>query len=122
MLGTTSRTVLAVIIFLCSTCGIAGDTGVYGVRIATLDTRGSVVLFSVTGATPPNTCTHWGRHFYVDTTTPTGRVLFQALLAYKLSNSTIDVAYTNTPPASVGAVDANCPGEVMARPWAITMN
>lgn len=98
----------------------AADSSISGVRIGVLDTRGSFVLFSVTGGVPTAICSHYGRQFYLDTSTAAGRLVYQSILSAKLTNAVVDILYTNS--ATPGVFDAACLGANMARPWSLVIS
>lgn len=111
------KKLFALLLVAASANAFAMDAYVPNVTIGVLSVRGNAVLFSVNGAVPPDICNHWGTQFYIDTSTSNGKNLYASLLAAKLSNAPLSLSYTVSTTPGV----TNCPGEAMAKPWAINI-
>ncbi len=111
------KKLFAMLLVAASTNAFAMDSYINDVTIGLFSVRGSAVLFAVTGGVPPEICNHWGTQFYLDTSTPNGKNLYASLLAAKMSNAKMNISYT----VSTNPGLTNCPGETMAKPWAISI-
>ncbi len=111
------KKLFAMLLVAASTNAFAMDSFIPNVTVGILSVRGGAVLFSVNGGVPAEICNHWGTQFFLDTSTPNGKNLYASLLAAKLSNAPISIAYT----VSTNPGVTNCPGETMAKPWAINL-